>query len=128
MIHRPKRSGTTKDKSVEQERRIAKSFGGRVTPGSGALSIKGDVQTQGMNAPLSELAAGELIEAKTTSKTQVTIKLDWLQKLEAEARAAGKRPVLIIEIANEGVRRGMETEYVLIPRRHYEILRGENND
>lgn len=95
-----------------QEKRLAKSLGGRRTPGSGSKAIKGDVHTQ-----------EELVEAKTTSKTQYTLKLEDLQKLERQATGAGKRPVFAIELNNEARVNLLNREWVLIPRHDYEELR-----
>ena len=96
----------------EQEKRLAKSLGGRRTPGSGSKAIKGDVQTR-----------DELVEAKTTAKSQYTLKLEDLQKLERQALGAGKRPVLAIELNNQAKVDLLNREWVLIPRHDYEELR-----
>lgn len=115
FLNRPKRAGTTKAKSDRQERRLAKEFGGRVTPGSGSGSIKGDVTT-----------GEEMIEAKTTTKRQFTLKLETLQKLEYEARAVGKRPVLILHIDDDSPVLLHHPEWVLIPKNDYLEMRGHH--
>jgi len=123
FLKRPKRAGTTKDKSTKQERRLAKETGGITTPGSGALWMKGDVQTRGSTDPFADLPTGEVIEAKTTKHKQISLKLDWLTKVGREAAAVGKRPVLIIEFDNESLRPTDSREYVVIPKGDYDVLR-----
>ncbi len=111
-LSRPKRSGTPKAKSHRQERRLAQEFGGRTTPGSGSGSIKGDVTTD-----------GEMIEAKTTSKTQFTLRLETLQKLTVEADAAGKRPVLVLQFDDDTPIYLTHSEWVVVPKRDYLALK-----
>lgn len=77
---------SSKQRSKEQERRLAKKFGGEVQPGSGApVNRKGDIVTDTY-----------LMEAKTTSARQVTLRLDVLEKIEGEAFQARKNPALVI--------------------------------
>lgn len=104
-------------KDQRQEKELARSFGGKRTPNSGALGVKGDVHT-----------AAEMIEAKTTAKVQYTIKLKDLKKLEEQARIARKRPVMVIAMNDEAPDTPMNREWVLIPRRDYEELRHEQFD
>ena len=73
----------TRKFSKKQEKHVAKQLGGRVQPNSGATPfLKGDVTTQDW-----------LIECKTqlTSKQSITIKKEWLDKLEEE-RLAMRKP------------------------------------
>lgn len=98
--------------SLRQERSLEQDLeGARRTPASGALRIKGDLQSK-----------HELIEAKTTSKTQYTLKLEDLKKLEDQAREAGKNPVFIINLDNAS-EDFMSNDWVLIPQRDYAHLR-----
>lgn len=72
-----------------QEARLAQALSGSRRPGSGAFwSAKGDVRT-----------ADQLIEAKQTGKKQITLRADVLRKIELEAVAEGRTPVLAIEVA-----------------------------
>jgi len=67
-------------KSQEQERRLARSIGGRVMPGSGSkFSAKSDVQVRGV-------VKGE---AKTTSKNFYSLKLADIRKIRKEAMESG---------------------------------------
>lgn len=106
---RPRRNGS---QSRRQERRLAKELGGRTTPGSGSGSIKGDVHTR-----------GEMVEAKTTAKSQYTLKLVDLKKLENEARLANKRPVFVIQIEDTSSVFLFHNEWVLIPKQDYLALK-----
>lgn len=115
LLDRPKKKQQRPDQ--RQEKRLAKEFGGRTTPASGALAIKGDVQTR-----------GELIEAKTTAKTQYTLKLKDLRKLEEQARGAGKLPVFVIEISNESELPIVNREWVLLPRNDYQEMKEKAHD
>ena len=73
----------TRKFSYKQEKRVAKQLGGRVQPNSGATPfLKGDVVSDNW-----------LIECKTqlTSKSSMSIKKEWLEKLEEE-RLAMRKP------------------------------------
>jgi hypothetical protein len=112
FLNRPRHAGTTKEKSVKQEKRLAKELNGRTTPGSGSGSIKGDVLTR-----------EELVEAKTTAKSQYTLKFLDLRELELNADRAGKRPVFIIEVENESTVFLFNREWVVIPKNDYLALK-----
>ncbi len=103
FLKQPKRSGTTKYKSVLQEKRTAEEFEGRTTPMSGAGNIKGDVTTEEF-----------LIECKTTSKTQFPVKLAVLEKLTKEAMNARKIPLMQVDLDDES--KGLNRSWVLIPK------------
>lgn len=73
----------TRHYSKKQERRVAKNLGGKVNANSGATGFyKGDVRTDYL-----------LIECKTATKEvkSVSIKKDWLKKLDEERFAMGKQ-------------------------------------
>lgn len=106
---RRKNYGTTRYHSDAQEKRLAKQFGGIKTPMSGAGSIKGDVQTEEF-----------FIEAKTTSKTQYTLKLADLETLTRQATTEGKLPLFVIDLANEA--RGAHRSWVAMPLSELEAL------
>lgn len=112
FLSRRPRAGTPKAASDLQERRLARELGGRTTPGSGAGGMKGDVRTP-----------DEMIEAKTTSKRQFILKLDALEKLETEARASGKQPVLIVQFADSERPFLHHREWVVLPKQDYLALR-----
>lgn len=72
----------TRKYSKNQEKRVAKKLGGKVSSNSGAtMFYKGDVSTQQF-----------LIECKTATKEQqsFSIKKEWIEKNRQEAFAMGK--------------------------------------
>lgn len=72
----------TRKFSKKQETRVAKNLGGKVNSNSGATSFyKGDVNTENV-----------LIECKTSIKPvkSISIKKEWLTKLDEEKFAMGK--------------------------------------
>lgn len=72
----------TRDYSSEQEQRLAKVLGGKVTPNSGGTKFGGgDILTEHF-----------LIEAKTPTKKQssFSIKEEWLDKMEEQGYEQGK--------------------------------------
>lgn len=80
------------------------------TPGSGNGAIKGDART-----------TEEMIEVKTTSADSYRIDTNDLRKLEREAAAAARRPVMIVVF--EGRRR-----YAVLPLDDYRELTGADQD
>jgi Holliday junction resolvase len=92
-------------RSLKQERRTAKLYNGRRTPGSGnGWARKGDVVTQSL-----------LIENKYTGNEQITIKRVALKKICDEATAEGRLPVLGVELSGE--------HYVILPEADFlEVL------
>ena len=112
MLTLPKNTKSTKRKSDKQEKQLAKQFEGKITPGSGSKRIKGDVHTK-----------EELIEAKTTAKTQYTVKLKDLQKLSIQADEVNKTPVFVIKLTDEAEGFYFNRDWVLIPLDVYSELR-----
>ena len=79
---------TPKQKSLEQEKRIAKK--GFVMPASGAFwPFKGDVSFEHY-----------LVEAKRTDKKSMSVKEEWLKKIFEEALKAGKTAGMELEFPN----------------------------
>lgn len=83
------------------ERRIAKALGGRRIPLSGSLSfMPGDVITDKF-----------LVECKlrgSSGKKHISIEKDWLKKIEREAQALTKVPLLIFKYKND------KSDYVIL--------------
>lgn len=91
--------------SQSQEKRLARDFGGRVTPRSGAgWKVKGDVRTD-----------DELLEAKWTGAKQVTIKAEVLEKISNEALAELRRPVTVFTVGGQ--------DYAIMPLFYYMEMR-----
>jgi Holliday junction resolvase len=89
---------------VKQEKRLAKSSGGRRQPASGATEfLKGDVK-----------AGDLLIEAKATDAASLSVKLAWLSKITEQARAVGKVPALAVTFADTPF--GVERDWILLPK------------
>lgn len=92
-------------KSQKQEKRGAKSLGGRVTPASGSLDgFKGDVKTD-----------TELVEFKRTDKKSLSLKAEWLEKIYMEAWMQGRQPLLGVEIGGRN--------WIMLEEYHYVELR-----
>lgn len=107
-----------KKKSQVQEKRIAKELGGKTQPGSGCFDhFKGDVKLDDY-----------LIEAKRTDKNSITVKAEWLSKIDHEAINVGKTPALVIEIG--GMNGFTENEWIAIPMSEFKKLleKVEEND
>ena len=78
----------TRDYSSEQEQRLAKVLGGKVTPNSGGTKFGGgDILTEHF-----------LIEAKTPTKKQssFSIKEEWLDKMEEQGFEPGGENYFIL--------------------------------
>jgi hypothetical protein len=76
------------------ERRIAKALGGKRIPLSGSLSsMPGDVVTERF-----------LVECKlrgSSGKKQIAIEKAWLRKIEKEAQAQGRIPLLVFKYKDD---------------------------
>ena len=73
------------------ERKTAKRLDGRSRPGSGAVEgAKGDIDLPAF-----------LAENKTTEHKSLSLKLDWLEKIDREAREEGKSPALSIQFVDK---------------------------
>ena len=78
-------------RSKVQEKALARRVGGRITPGSGNGSIKGDIRKKGVMR----------IEAKTTKRASYSVTLDMIHKIEDAALSCNEMPVLVIEFIDE---------------------------
>lgn len=97
------------------ENKVASRMGARLTPSSGALAgAKGDMTTPRF-----------LIEAKSTLKDSMTLKLDWLCKIGAEARSKGKTPALTITFVRPNGEPVMNGRWVMIPENLFEAFSNE---
>lgn len=75
-----------KEKSRRHEERIAEALKGYTQPASGALpGLKSDVVSSKFK-----------VECKTTQNSSLSIKAEWLQKIDYEAQTSGLRPALAI--------------------------------
>lgn len=75
---------------LKAEEFLASDIRGRTQPGSGCLDgAKGDIVVREF-----------LIESKSTVAQSLSVKLEWLKKIEGEALIKGKVPVLAIQFVN----------------------------
>jgi hypothetical protein len=87
------------------EKRLAHQLGGRLRPASGAMEgAKGDIDLGTV-----------LMEAKSSRRESLTVKLDWLLKITKEARTEGKSPALSVSFVMEDGRPRPDGQWVLIP-------------
>lgn len=102
------RTDSTREKSSQQEKRIAKAMGGRQVVGSGSTPfLKGDV------------IAGKLfIEAKTKMEpsSQITVKKSWLEKAKEQMFSTRKEEYAV------AISFGDPKEYYIIEDRYFEEL------
>ena len=90
-------------KSIAQEKRVAKSVGGRRQKASGALpGAKGDIRSVEL-----------LGECKRTDKKSISITLEYLAKITQEAGYYNKIPCVAIEIASPP--KFVNKDWVLLP-------------
>lgn len=104
----------TRKFSSKQEKIVAKSLKGKVQPNSGATPFaKGDV-----------ILDDWLIECKTqmTDKKTITIKKEWLDKLEEERFAMRKTNMALAFNFGPG-----QENYYVITERAFKQMKGENN-
>ena len=81
---------TTRGFSQRRESSLAKKYGARMTPNSGARwHSKGDLKTE-----------THLIEVKSTKGSQIIVHKSWLEKIREEAIKEGKEPVLVIDFGD----------------------------
>lgn len=81
---------TTRGFSQRRENSLAKKYGARTTPNSGARwHSKGDLKTE-----------THLIEIKSTKGSQIVVHKSWLEKIREEAIKEGKEPVLVIDFGD----------------------------
>lgn len=91
--------------SRRQERRVADALGGRRVPGSGSgLAATGGFGAIGRKAGRKgDVEAGPLlVEAKATRRASLSVRFAWVEKIAAEAAAAGRVPALALTFEGRG--------------------------
>jgi hypothetical protein len=90
---------------LKAEKRLAKRAGGRSRPGSGAIAgAKGDI-----------VFPDFLMEVKSTVHGSMSIKQEWLRKIQKEALTCGKSPALTIQFVDVFGRTGIvESSWVMM--------------
>lgn len=76
-----------KNKSVKQEKRLAKDIGAKRTPQSGAQAT----------SPTDMIVGNYVIESKATKGKSINVKEEWLSSLKYSPMHLGKIPTLILE-------------------------------
>ena len=102
--------------SKKQEKKIAKTgVKGKLTPGSGNKSIKGDV----IKKSYKQGFKGKKYEAKVTDKSQIIVTKAWLEKLIDEANRAMEEPVFVFGFEGSKL---MTTNWAAVPLERLEEL------
>lgn len=95
-----------KKEAQKRERGLAKRFGGKATPNSGAIEgFRGDV-----------ILDKYLVEDKFTNQKGYSLKLETLSKITKEAYEANREPLFIVEF-RQGIKHGNPKEWALIPKK-----------
>ena len=97
-------------RAAAHEAETAKRFGGRLTPGSGSKSEKGDVRIKGLAR----------IENKTTQNKSFSITRDMIRKIEDAGMPCGEVPIIVVEF-NDGAG-GKLMEVAVMPMYALDIL------
>jgi hypothetical protein len=107
------RIGSEKNNKIEaqkRERKIAKEFGGRATPNSGATDMaKGDVSFPKY-----------LLDDKFTSGDAYSVTIADISKITREAYAVSKEPIFSVCV-RKGISKGYPTDWILIPKHLLEL-------
>lgn len=114
-VHKKELSPSHK-RAPKQERETALRIGGRRTPASGALDVKGDVRVKNLVR----------IECKTTKNKSFSLTLEMVRKLEEAALSGNELPAFVIEF-NDGFGRKLK-ELLVLPSYAIELLKVENAD
>lgn len=101
---------TVKDKANKKEKKLAKDFGGRRQPMSGALDgMKGDIVTEDF-----------LFDSKMTGKTSINVSTEMLAKISGEAYGKKKYPVLVLSF--EVMPEPISPDWVVLSKRDFEEI------
>lgn len=96
------------------EQILARQMKARGRPASGAMEgAKGDIDLGTV-----------LLEAKSTTRNSMGLKLEWLAKISREARSEGKSPALSISFVTPDGRPLTDGEWVAVPRHVWEASVG----
>ena len=106
-----RRSAGARGAGARGEAEVERAMSGvRRTPGSGNKGRKGDLQGDDVT-----------VEVKTTERDGYRVSLADLRKLEREAAASGRTPVMVVNF-------GAGRSYAVLPLEDYEELRSEDQD
>lgn len=102
-----------------------------VMPGWRKHEKSSAARTHGDDRPRPGKADGTAIgrkyqrECKFTQNDSISVKRSWLEKIDGEATAAGRTPVLVIGFGEMKV--GVDLQWALVPLRHFVELTGEES-
>ncbi len=112
-----RRQGRIGEAGRKAEGHTAKRLGARLVRGSGSGWLKGDLFTNLVH-----------IEAKSTQRASISLKLDWLRKITRTAMEQGKQPAVTITFTTGDGLPKVSGKWVLIPEAWlHEIERNGNN-
>ena len=97
----------------KSEKKTAKRIGGQARAGSGSIDgHKGDIT-------LPEF----LVENKSTEHRSLSLKLDWLEKIDRESREEGKSPAVTIQFVDKNGNSVKRGRWVLLPEDEFRELK-----
>lgn len=102
------------NRARKQEAEVAKRVGGRTTPASGALDVKGDVRVKSVAR----------IECKTTCAKSFSVTREMVEKIESAAITSGELPALVVEFISKTGR--PESSVALVPVWVLDLLSSAN--
>jgi hypothetical protein len=95
---------SSKRKSIIREKAFAKNFNLKKTPNSGTFSrFLSDIYGEGFR-----------VEHKMTDNRSLSIKLDWIEKIQNEAGVSGEIPIICIEIQGNRLFLVDDTQFKLL--------------
>ena len=107
MIPKKRKDQDNKKFSISREKHLAKKFGARRTPNSGATThFKGDLIT-----------LGEIVDIKSAKGSQIIITIAMLDKLVDDAFRMGREPVLMLDFPNSKLQ---NKQWILLPKNAFE--------
>lgn len=104
------KTNSIKNKSIKQEKRLAKDLGAKRTPQSGAQDT----------APSDMIVGNYIIESKATKGKSINVKEEWLSSLKYSPMHLGQIPTLILEFQKK-------SRYVVLAEEDFKKIIGENN-
>lgn len=99
-----RRQGRIGEAGRKAEGHTAKRLGARLVRGSGSGWLKGDLFTKLVH-----------VEAKSTQKKSISLKLEWLEKITRTAMEQGKQPAVTITFTTGDGRPKFSGKWVLVP-------------
>lgn len=100
----------------ESEKRVGKALHARLTPNSGAASVKGDMTIgKTRSGKGNDLDLSFRVEAKSTKAGSLTVEYSWLTKILTEAQATRQTPALTMSFTSDSGDPRPYGDWVAIP-------------